>query len=130
MESSGLLMLLVLGVVAVGILVWCCAYFYYGRLWFRTRVRGCPVPLDRMLRMTFRRISAFDVITAYIDAHLGGLEVALDDLEAHAGNKGSARKVVRGMISAREAGTPLSFSEARALDLEGKGIAQEANSLP
>lgn len=128
MQPSGLTMLLILAVGLITMIVWSCSYVYYGRLWFRSRLKGCPVPLGRMIKMTFRGISAFDVVTAYMNAHLAQIEVELDDLEEHAGDKGRAREVIKRIIAARKAGTPLSFSEARTLDLQDKDIVREANS--
>lgn len=127
MQPSGLVMLLILALGLMAMIVWSCAYVYYGRLWFRSRLKGCPVSLGRMMRMTFRGISAFDVVTAYMNAHLAQIEVELDDLEAHAGEKGRSRDVVKAMIAARQTGSSVSFSEARTLDLQGKDVVQEAN---
>jgi len=114
--------------VVVTTIVGCCAYLYYGRLMFRSRVRGCPVPLGRMVAMTFRGASAFSVVNAYIDAHSAGLEVTLDDLEALDRARGRAREVIRGMISAKKAGTEIDFERASALDLQGKDILEEVNN--
>ncbi len=109
-------------------IVGCSAYLYFGRIWFRAKVKGIPVPLERMVRMTFRGVSAFKVVNAYVDAKLAGLDIALDDLEAHDRARGNVRKIVRGMIAAKNEGLELSFGEARVLDLLGKEIPEEANS--
>ena len=126
MEPSGLTMFLLAFAAVVVLIVGCSAYLYYGRLLFRTRVRGCPVPLGRMVAMTFRGASAFNLVNAYVEAHLAGLEVTLDDLEAL--DRGRARTVVQGMIAAKKAGTEISFDRASALDLQGKEIPEEANN--
>lgn len=126
MGPSGLTMFLLAFAAVVTLIVGCSAYLYYGRLLFRTRVRGCPVSLGRMVAMTFRGASAFNLVNAYIEAHLAGLEVTLDDLEAL--ERGRARKVVRGMIAAKKAGTEIGFDRASALDSEGKDILEEANN--
>ena len=128
MEPSGLTMFLLAFAAVVALIVGCSAYLYYGRLLFRTRVKGCPVPLRRMVAMTFRGASAFNLVNAYIEAHLAGLEVTLDDLEALDRARGRARKVVRGMIAAKKAGTEISFGRACALDLEGKDIPEEVTN--
>ena len=128
MEPSNLIMvLLAMAVVAIAI-VGCSAYFYYGRLWFRTHIKAAPVPLRRMVSMTFRGVSAFNVVNAYVDARLAGLDLGLDDLEAHDRARGDVRKIVRRMIAAKDEGLELSFGEARVLDVQGKEIAEEANT--
>ena len=127
MEPSGLTMILLAVAAVVTLIVGCSAYLYYGRLMFRSRVRGCPVDLGRMVAMTFRGASAFNLVNAYIEAHLAGLEVTLDDLEAL--DRGRARKVVQGMIAAKKAGTEIDFDRASALDIEGKDILEEANNV-
>ena len=129
MESGGLVMVLIAGAGLVALVSGCVAYLYFGRLWFRAHVKGCPVPLGRMISMTLGGASAFRIVNAYVDAHLAGFEIALDDFEAHDLARGEVREVVRSMVRAKEAGADLSFDQARALDLPGTEIREEPNSL-
>ena len=128
MEPTALIMFFIAAAIVVTMVVGCSAYLYYGRIWFRAKVKGFPVPLGRMVSMTFRGVSAFRVINAYVDARLAGFDVALEDLESHERARGRVRRVVRGMIAAREEGLELSFGEASVLDLQGKEIPEGANT--
>ena len=128
MEPSALILFFFAAAIVVTMVVGCSAYVYYGRIWFRAKVKGVPVPLERMVRMTFRGVSAFKVVNAYVDARLAGLDLGLDDLEAHDRARGDVRNMVRRMIAAKDEGLELSFGEACALDLQGKEIPEEANT--
>lgn len=126
MESGGLAIVLI---AVTGLVTGSTAYLYFGRLWFRAHVKGCPVPLGRMVSMTLRGASAFRIVNAYVDAHLAGFEISLDEFEEYDRAQGKVREVVRSMVRAKEAGSDLSFDEARALDMQGKEFGEEPNRL-
>ncbi len=128
MEPSALILFFLAAAVVVTMIVGCSAYLYYGRIWFRAKVKGFPVPLGRLVQMTFRRASAFKVVNAYVDAKLAGLDLGLDELESLDRARGRVRRVVRAMIAAKEAGSEVSFGRASELDSEGKDILDEVNS--
>ena len=128
MEPTALILFFLAATVVVAIILGCSAYLYYGRIWFRAKVKGHPVPLGQLVRMTFQGVSAFSVVNAYVDAKLAGLDVGLDELQSLDRARGRVRKVVRAMIAAREAGTEVSFGRASELELEGKNILDEANN--
>ena len=128
MEPTALMMFFLAAAVVATMIVGCSAYVYYGRIWFRAKVKGFPVPPVRLVRMTFRGTSAFNVVNAYVDAKLAGLDVGLDELESLDRARGRVRRVVRAMIAAKEAGSEVSFGRASELDQEGKDILDEVNS--
>lgn len=128
MDPSALTLLFMAAAIVVAMIVGCSAYLYYGRIWFRAKVRGCPVPLERMVQMTFRRASAFKVVNAYVDAKTAGLDIELEELELRDRARDNVRQIVRGMVAAKNEGLELSFEEACARDLRGKEIPEEADT--
>ncbi len=127
MEPSAFILFFLAAAIVGTMIVGCSAYLYYGRIWFRAKVRGAPVPLERMVQMTFRGASAFKVVNAYVDATLAGLDIGLDEIESLDRARGRVRNVVRAMIAARQAGSEVSFAQASELDRQGKDFLDEVN---
>ncbi len=76
-----LCLILVLLATAFGVSL----YIYYGRTIMRSRVVGAPVELQRMVRMTFSGLNAYNVVAGYLDLRQAGVtNVSLDSLEAYA----------------------------------------------
>jgi uncharacterized protein YqfA (UPF0365 family) len=62
------------------------------------------------------------VVTARISAVKAGLDIPLNDLEAHYLAGGNVVRVVNAMISADKANIPLPFKRAAAIDLAGRDV--------
>jgi uncharacterized protein YqfA (UPF0365 family) len=92
-------------------------YIYYGRLYMRARVAGAEVSLRRLVRMTASGVSAFKVVTAFLDVRRAGIAVSLDELETHARAGGDPKRVARRLIEARASGDEIRFDAAAADDL-------------
>ena len=79
-----LFVLIVIGLlVALILMVGSVIYLYFFRLWFRTHVAQCSVPLKTIFALFFRKASPHKIINAYIRAHKAGISLALDKLEVH-----------------------------------------------
>lgn len=94
------LMILLGALVTVVLLVGAVVYLYFFRLWFRTHIAQCSVPLGTLFGMAFRRASPLVIINAYILAHKSGISLALEDLEAHYKSKGDVKGVVSRLVEA------------------------------
>lgn len=105
------------------------AYLYYFRLWLGAFVAGAAVPLPALFAMSFRRVSPQVIVRAYIAAHKNSIELSLDELETHHRDGGHVQDVVEAMIVAKRSTAPVSFVEARALDLQGKNPVEHAKAL-
>lgn len=123
MDSTGIILVAISVAILLCTVIGCIAYLYFGRLWFRAHVKGCPVSLGRLVSMTFQGANAYRIVNALVEAHLAGIEVSLEDLEEHDRGRGKVRSVVGSMIRAKAAGSELSFDEARKLDMQGKEFA-------
>lgn len=111
----GLLVLLVLGIVFV-------LYLVPIPLWIAAWASGAYVGLFTLIAMRLRRIPPNTVVTARISAVKAGLELPLNDLEAHFLAGGNVVRVVNAMISAEKANIPLTFKRAAAIDLAGRNV--------
>jgi len=111
----GLLVLLVAGLVLV-------LYLVPIPLWIAAWASGAYVGLFTLIGMRLRRVPPTTVITARISSVKAGVDVSLNDLEAHYLAGGNVVRVVNAMISADKANIPLPFKRAAAIDLAGRDV--------
>lgn len=91
-------------------------------LWIAAWASGAYVGLFTLVAMRLRRVPPSVIITARISAVKAGLQIPLDDLEAHFLAGGDVVRVVNAMISADKANIPLTFKRAAAIDLAGRDV--------
>jgi uncharacterized protein YqfA (UPF0365 family) len=91
-------------------------------LWIAAWASGAYVGLFTLIGMRFRRVPPGTVVTARISAVKAGLEIPLNDLEAHYLAGGNVVRLVNAMISADKANIPLTFKRAAAIDLAGRDV--------
>ena len=77
--------------------------------------------LFTLIGMRLRRVPPATVITARISAVKAGLDISINDLEAHYLAGGNVVRVVNAMISADKANIPLA-KRAAAVDLAGRDV--------
>src|SRR3970040_2320588 len=87
-----------------------------GRAW------GAYAGLLTLIGMRLRRVPPGTVVTARISAVKAGLDISLNDLEAHYLAGGNVVRLVNAMISADKANIPLPFKRAAAIDLAGRDV--------
>jgi len=88
-------------------------------LWIAAWASGAYVGLFTLIGMRLRRVPPGTVVTARISAVKAGLDIPLNDLEAHYLAGGNVVRVVNAMISADKANIALPFKRAAAIDLAG-----------
>jgi uncharacterized protein YqfA (UPF0365 family) len=110
---------LLLVVVAALILV---LYLVPIPLWIAAWASGAYVGLLTLIGMRLRRVPPSTVVTARISAAKAGLDISINDLEAHYLAGGNVVKVVNAMISADKANIPLPLKRAAAIDLAGRDV--------
>ena len=115
---TGGLGLLIIVVVALFLLL----YLVPIPLWIAAWASGAYVGLFTLVGMRLRRIPPNTVVTARISAVKAGLELSVNDLEAHFLAGGNVVRVVNAMISADKANIPLPFKRAAAIDLAGRNV--------
>lgn len=110
-----LLILLLVGIFVV-------LYLVPIPLWIAGWASGAYVGLLTLIGMRFRRVPPHTVVTARISAVKAGLDIPLNDLEAHYLAGGNVVNVVNAMISADKANIPMPFKRAAAIDLAGRDV--------
>jgi uncharacterized protein YqfA (UPF0365 family) len=115
---GGTIGLLVIGLVLLGIVL----YMVPLNLWIAAWASGAYVGLPTLVGMRLRRVPPATVITARISAVKAGLQIPLNDLEAHFLAGGNVVRVVNALISADKANIPLGFQRAAAIDLAGRDV--------
>ncbi len=91
-------------------------------LWIAAWASGAYVGLFTLIAMRLRRVPPATIVTARISAVKAGIEVSINDLEAHFLAGGKVMQVVSAMISADKANIPLPFKRAAAIDLAGRNV--------
>jgi len=97
-------------------------YFVPVGLWIAAWASGAYVGLFTLIGMRLRRVPPGTVITARISSVKAGIDISLNDLEAHFLAGGNVVRVVNAMISADKANIPLPFKRAAAIDLAGRNV--------
>lgn len=115
---GGLLGLGIVGIVGLFILF----QFVPLGLWVQTLAASCPVSIRTLIGMRLRRVRPSLVITPRIAAWKAGLELDVNELEAHYLAGGDVDMVVNALISADKAGIDLGFQRACAIDLAGRDV--------
>jgi len=91
-------------------------------LWIAAWASGAYVGLFTLIAMRLRRVPPGTIVTARISAVKAGLDISINDLEAHFLAGGRVARVVNAMISADKANIPLPFKRAAAIDLAGRDV--------
>lgn len=91
-------------------------------LWISAWASGAYVSMFTLVAMRLRRVPPGTIVTARISAVKAGINIPLNDLEAHFMAGGNVVRVVNAMISADKASIPLPFKRASAIDLAGRNV--------
>ena len=114
-----IVVMVVMGIaIAVVLFVGSVIYLYFFRLWFRTHIAQCSVPLMTILKMFFRGGNPQVVISAYIVAHKAGAGLSLEELETQYKNKVDVKAVVQALIDADKNGEGTTFEALCQQDLQ------------
>ena len=92
------------------------------RLWIEARFSGVPLGLGVLIGMRLRKVSPPAIVRPLIAATKAGLDLEVNELEAHYLAGGDVLDVVRALISADKAGIELTFQKAAAIDLAGRDV--------
>jgi uncharacterized protein YqfA (UPF0365 family) len=110
--------LILLVVVAVGALF----SFIPVRLWIEAWFSGVRLGMGTLVGMRLRKVSPAGIIRPLIAATKAGLDLNVNELEAHYLAGGSVNRVTQALISADKAGIELHFPTAAAIDLAGRDV--------
>lgn len=109
---------LFLVVIAISFL----SYFIPFSLWISALAAGVRVDLFTLVGMRLRRVSPTLIVLPLVKATKAGLDVSVNQLEAHYLAGGDVDRVVDALIAAERASIPLSFERSAAIDLAGRDV--------
>ena len=113
--------LMVIIVAVIILLVLFFSFFPLG-LWISAAASGVKISIFSLVGMRFRRINPSKIVLPMIKATKAGLDVNMNELEAHLLAGGSVDRVVDSLIAAQSAQIPLEFEQSRAIDLAGRNV--------
>ncbi|MCX7953650.1 MAG: flotillin-like protein FloA [Bacteroidales bacterium] len=113
---------LVFVVIVIIIFLWILLYFVPLGLWFSALVSGVRVSLLQLILMRWRKVPPKVIINAMIEGTKAGLQLNINELEAHYLAGGRVANVVHALVSAQKANIELDFKMATAIDLAGRDV--------
>jgi uncharacterized protein YqfA (UPF0365 family) len=91
-------------------------------LWLRARLSGVRITYANLIGMSLRKVSATVIVQGMIMSTKAGLQLSVEDLEAHYLAGGNVTRVVFALIAANKANIELEFKKAAAIDLAGRDV--------
>lgn len=91
-------------------------------LWVTAYFSGVRVGLFTLVGMRLRRVTPHEIIRPQIKATKAGLDLSIDELEAHYLAGGNINDVIDALIASERANINLSFEKAAAIDLAGRSV--------
>lgn len=91
-------------------------------LWVTAYFSGVKVGLFTLVGMRLRRVNPNDIIRPQIKATKAGLDLSIDDLEAHHLAGGNINDIIDALIASERANIDLPFERAAAIDLAGRNV--------
>lgn len=120
-EGSVTILLVLVVFLAIALLYFFARFFPVG-LWISAMASGVRVRISILIGMRFRRIAPGDVVRPLIKATKAGLNIDINEMEAHMLAGGHLNRVVDALIAAQAANIDLSFENCRAIDLAGRDV--------
>jgi uncharacterized protein YqfA (UPF0365 family) len=108
--AAGIAGLVLLGVV-----------FSFFSVWLRAWLAGAYVGIVTLVAMRLRQVPYGLVVDARITAKKAGIDISIDEMEAHYLAGGNVVPTIQALIAARKAGIELNWDRACAIDLATKG---------
>lgn len=91
-------------------------------LWVTAYFSGVKIGLFTLVGMRLRRVSPHAIIRPLIKATKAGLNLNIDELEAHHLAGGNINQVIDALIASERANIDLTFEQAAAIDLAGRNV--------
>ena len=121
MHGSTTILFALVAFLAIALIYFFARFFPVG-LWISAMASGVRVRISILIGMRFRRIAPGDVVRPLIKATKAGLNIDINEMEAHMLAGGHLNRVVDALIAAQAANIDLSFENCRAIDLAGRDV--------
>ena len=110
--------ILIAAIVSFSILLWAIPV----RLWIEAKFSGVKAGFGSLIGMRLRKVAPAAIVRPLITATKAGLDLDINQLEAHYLAGGRVDRVVGALISADKASIELEFNQAAAIDLAGRDV--------
>lgn len=120
-ETSGLIGIAIIAIIVIIILSMFFRFVPVG-LWVTAYFSGVKVSIGTLVGMRLRRVAPQNIIRPLIKATKAGLEIDINELEAHYLAGGDINQVIDALIAAQRANIDLVFKQAAAIDLAGRNV--------
>lgn len=91
-------------------------------LWIAALAAKVPIGIFTLIGMRLRRVVPKRIVEPMVKASKAGIQIKVDQLEAHYLAGGNVDNVVNALIAAQRADIDLSFERAAAIDLAGRDV--------
>jgi len=91
-------------------------------LWVSALAAGVRIGIMQLVFMRLRRIPPGLIVNCKIKSQKAGLEISINQLEAHFLAGGNVDRVVNALIAAKRANIALSYEHGAAIDLAGRNV--------
>ena len=112
--------LVLIPILLIGIMVF--LYVVPLGLWVSALAAGVNVGIFTLVGMRLRRVNPSQIVMPLIKANKAGLDVNVNQLEAHYLAGGDVDRVVDALIAAERASIPLTFERSAAIDHAGRDV--------
>lgn len=112
--------IIILGIVLLLVIIF--FIFVPIGLWISAIASGVKVGIFDLIGMRLRRVAPARIVLPMIKATKAGIDVKVNQLEAHYLAGGDVDSVVNALIAAERAQISLSFEKASAIDLAGRDV--------
>lgn len=113
---------LIIGIVlAVIVLIIVGIFLSFFSVWLRAWLAGAYVSPLNLVAMRLRQVPYGLVVDARITARKAGIDISVDEIEAHYLAGGNVIPTIQAIIAAQKAGIALNWQRACAIDLATKG---------
>lgn len=117
---SNIIWIVVLGII--GLLSVLFFAFVPVGLWVSSLAANVRISIFNMIGMRLRRVKPAKIVMPLIKARKAGLDLGVNQLEAHYLAGGNVDNVVNALIASERAGIELEFEKAAAIDLAGRNV--------
>ncbi len=117
---NNIIWIVVLGII--GLLIVLFFAFVPVGLWVSSLAANVRISIFNMIGMRLRRVKPAKIVMPLIKARKAGLDLGVNQLEAHYLAGGNVDNVVNALIASERAGIELEFEKAAAIDLAGRNV--------
>lgn len=119
--DSNLVPTIIIAIVLISVISLFLRFIPIG-LWITAYFSGVKVGLFNLVGMRLRRVNPQDIIRPQIKASKAGLDIPINELEAHHLAGGNINDVIDALIASERADISLTFEKAAAIDLAGRSV--------